>query len=191
MSAPVSNTTGVVRRIDIAAGILAVMFVAFLVYSFIVRDFAQMTELRGEQMRLTEELTFLAGVADTLGQSKGILADLDKETEQLTGKLPDAMHFEEFYFALAEGARESKVILKSVTPGEVKKVAEYIEMPVTMNLTASYPDFHHFIYSLFTMPRLTKLDFMSISRAPKPHMCNIALVVRIYAARERGVQDGQ
>ena len=152
---------------------------------------ARRAALEREYEGLTQDLAYLTNVSETVGQGQQTLATLHEYLGQLNARLPATMDFPQFYEALTRHADECRVLIPEIEPGDVSDRDDYLAMPVSVRALASFQDFHRFLYALTTSPRLTTLDFLSVTPSEDGRLCDADLVVNIYALQEPDESDGQ
>ncbi len=180
------NTT----KID-AAGMIAALVVSLsFTYVFVGGGLRRAGELRVEASALTEELDYLTELSETLAKGEQTLEALENNMRVLNERLPAEMDFQDFYRALNAKAKEDEVLISQVRPGEASEKEEYIEMPVSISATAEFERFHNFLFSISSLNRLTTLEHLSVRVSDQPHLCDIEMIVKIYAARSEETTRG-
>lgn len=169
-------------KID-AAGLISALVVSLLfAYALIGSEMDEASGLRIEASALTEELSYLEALSQSLEYGELTIETLEDNMKAVEKRLPDTMNFQEFYTVLTANAQEEGVRVSEVKQGEAIDSEAYREMPVSVSAVAGFESFHRFLFSLSTLDRLTTLESLSIRVADEPHLCDIEMVVKIYSS---------
>ena len=109
---------------------------------------------------------------------------LERKKAQLEERLPEDLNFTEFFNDVSEYARQHGVLLPQLDPGPVIERDGYREMSVAISAMGDFRNFYDFLFALGSMPRLAKIDTMSIRPRDGIGRCDISLTVKIFAAEE-------
>ena len=170
------------RMIDIVGLLSTILLVVLIGYLFGGSSLQAVRELNDEQRKLAVRLEHLTELNNVIGQGKATLDDLKLGMAEISERLPLTMGFDQFYSSLTDFANKNKILISEMRPGEITKEDDYIELPISMNATAKFEDFHKFLFALNNMKRITKLDSLAIQVASKPEFCDVQMTIKIYAA---------
>jgi len=172
------------RRLDFIGTGVTLLAVAAVVYGGWRSGLKKLGGLRAEQGQLTERLSDMTELETWVNEGEGKLAEMGREIARLDRNLPEEMGFQDFYSMLTEAARQTGILINEISPGPViqNEARDYQEMSVSFSMTAGFEDFYRFLSSLSRLPRLNKLDYLSIGPSTDPELCDIEMTVKIYGS---------
>jgi len=178
------------KRYDIIGLTLAAVCAAFAAYFLIGGSMRRVKELTREQREVSSKLNYLTALTNALGEAEGVLQQLETEIAKLDQHLPGTVGAEDFYLLLSDIAGEAGVSVNHMEPGRLEEGEGYLKLPVTISGTATFPQIHGFLFSLGALPRLTKLEHLSIEVTREPDVCTLEMILNIYAKTKRVAHDG-
>ena len=171
-------------------GASALLFISFLAgWAFIGGGLKKNLHLRNEHQILSNQLAMNIGLSGIMEQAEQVLRSLDDKIAQLNQRLPGVMDEREFFLSLNNLADSNRIQIASLKP-EISVAKEgFDEMPVKLHAIASFENFHNFLFSVTTMPRLTKIDKLSIEKTDEPGLYNFHMTIKIFSEHQTVVQD--
>lgn len=171
-------------------GASALLLISYLAgWAFISGGLKKNLHLRNEQRTLSNQLAMNIGLSGTMEQAEQVLRSLDDKIAQLNQRLPGVMNEREFYRSLNNLAQSNQIQVASLKP-EVSVAKEgFYELPVKLHAIGSFENFHNFLFSVTTMPRLTKLDKLTIEKTDEPGQYNFHMTLKIFSEHQTAVQD--
>jgi len=180
----------------LSKGIIAFIIFVFLVafayvnYTYIY----QPRMLKIEQLDRDIEITankIIEGkrIAAQLGPLKEEYAALIKKLEFLEVMLPKEKEIPDLLVMIQDTLTEFKVDFTTFTPQNIswEKDRIYGNMPITMNLTASYFDLIAYLDRIENLPRIIDVQSLNLSKAgSEADKLNISLSMFTYVLRKEG-----
>lgn len=142
-----------------------------------------------EQKTLTARLTYLTDIQQALGQGEETLGSLDKGMGDLDRRLPQDMDVQSFYKSVTDFAQRHNVLISELRPGTPVDEEDHVKMPVSLKAQATFENFHAFLFDVTGLPRLSKLESLSMNVADTPNLCNVDVTMNIYAAQRKASDE--
>lgn len=170
------------RPVDwLAVAIIAVLFFG-AAYLFLGLGFTKMRRLHQEQTQLAQELEVLTSISNTVMEAQALVQDLQLQQDRLAKLVPYSMNFGGFYGALTSAATEAHVLLEQVQPGTLNQAESYLVLPVDLAARGGFQHLYDFIFRLTHLPRLTKVEELSLLATEDPGVCTLTMTLHVYAA---------
>jgi len=170
------------RWIDYGGFALLIVIVASMVMVTARANVKKIRNAQAEQKALTEQLTFLVDIQNTMGQGEDLLSGLQTRIRELNDYLPEDMDFEGFYETLSNLSKQDNVLIYEIQPSNLEMMEEYQVLTVGVEAVATFEACHQFLFDLFGASRLVKLNGLSISIGEQPHLCDINVRLDIFAS---------
>ena len=170
------------RTVDWAGFGTTLAVAVVLAYVLVGGDWRRMEAAALERITIDEEMYRLSQVSTTVQEGERAVMELREQIDALNRQLPASLQFGDFYSLLTSLAREHEVDIVSIQPGAITKEPDYVMTPVTVEASSNLQEFYQFLAELRSLPRLNKIEELSIQSAGGPKSCTVSLVLNIYAA---------
>jgi type IV pilus assembly protein PilO len=172
------------KQIDVVA--LAVILLIIMAAYFLIfrEERLKVTELREQEVLLTEQLT-------TAGETRGKLDQISDEIERIEdslhefdSNLPSDKRIHDFLRTVDNLAKANNVHIASIKPGALQMESLYLKIPVSISAEARFLDFYNFLHDLENVPRINKVEELTIERLPGGDACSIEMQLAVFMGRD-------
>lgn len=124
---------------------------------------------------------------EELGEAQSVLAAFDRAVQSnqaaldaLRERLPESRSMGDFLSSLDAVARRNEVDLSQVTPGSAVAGELCQRMPVQFKCRGAFASLYAVLHELETMPRLVRVDRVTISRSSLAGPCGMDVACSVY-----------
>jgi len=176
--------------VDIAGLILTVAGIGIFAMVFIGSSVKRHDSLEDQRLQLEMKTAYVDQLESVLHIGSTTNDTLIAFVETSKYDFPAELNFPELFNDIAGYARQCNVKLMQVEPGESNNQGKYTEMTVAITAASSFIEVCDFLYEIEGMSRLVKLESLKITPDINGSVCNIHLVVSIFANPGAGVIHG-
>jgi Tfp pilus assembly protein PilO len=164
-----------------AAGIITLLLGSFLL---LFRPALQrVSSLRQQTRVLTQQLELSSQVRTGLGHIQAEVAAVEQQLAAFHEQLPLEEQLDTYLRQIDQIAKQTGFNVTLIKPGTIQHQELYSQLPITISAASPFPEFYRFLGELHDLPRLTKIDALSVVRQGETDVCDIALTLLIYVAK--------
>ncbi len=160
--------------------LLAAIPIGAAMFVFVPRwhNVAEMeVETLEKQVRL-ERLDQVSRTTESLGQE---LKDLSDALTFFESKLPNSQQIHTVLREVTQISESHQLTTKSVRTLKQQEAAEFVALPIEMELTGDFSGVYQFLYDLHKLPRITRITQMNLAKDKKQEgVVEAKLIVLIY-----------
>jgi Tfp pilus assembly protein PilO len=139
--------------------------------------------LRSQASDLQQQLEFSAQLHTGLNHIQAEVAALEQRLAGFGQHLPQEAQLDNFLRQIDQAIKQTSFKVTMIKPGTWEHKALYSQLPITITAESRFPEFYDFLSALYEIPRLTKVDTLTIVRKDGSDVCDIALTLLIYMAK--------
>ena len=164
-----------------AAGILALLIGSFLLV--FQPALQRVAYLRQQTHALAQQLEFSQQVRTGLGHIQAEVAAVEQQLAAFHEQLPLEEQLDTYLRQIDHIAKQTGFNVTLIKPGPIQHQELYSQLPIAISAESPFPEFYRFLAELHELPRLTKIDALSVVRKAETDVCDIALTLLIYVAK--------
>ncbi len=177
------NMNSDTKTVDFACLAAMAFVLGLLIVLVFLPSLNKNKRLEAEQKTIAQELAGLDEMAGRVSQGEALLHDLQQNNKALDILAPPALDFQGFYNAITENAQTHRIHLAETQPGKMEIGPDYTLLPVSIEATGTFRDFSKYLFAITHLPRLTKLDQLSIRSFDDERLCRIRMTITIFAQK--------
>lgn len=178
------------KKTDVICLGVTVLVLGFLLYAVFGASLALYQSKHAEYTEILEEEYAIEAMMKELRLGEKVLGSIQETADSLVSRVPHVVDFQSFYDAVSENAREHKLLLSEMQPGELIEQELFTVLPVSIEATGTFENFCDFLYAVMHMPRLAKLAEISIVPSGSAPLCNIRMTLNIFSKLEEASNAG-
>lgn len=178
------------KKTDVICMGVTVLVLGSLLYFVFGSSLSLHEGKHGEYLEISEEQYTIEAMMKELQRGEQVLGSIQKMTDSLESRVPHVVDFQSFYDAVSENAREHKLLLSQMQPGDLIEQELFTVLPVSIEATGTFENFCDFFYAVMHMPRLAKLAEISIVPSGSAPLCNIRMTLNIFSKLEEASNAG-
>lgn len=111
--------------------------------------------------------------------------NIKNRTKEFENQLPNKKNIEDFIVQINDIAEKSGVTISGIRPQTEVQKNFYGEIPITINASASYIEVYNFLYLLKKIPRINKLESISVKKqSTETNKCDVDMVLKIFVSEK-------
>lgn len=171
------------RAIDaaFAGGILLLVVLSVLI--LFQPQWQRLSALRARALTLRQQLTLSSQVRTGLAHLRADVTAVEQRLAAFDQQLPLEEHLDTYLRQIDQVARRTGFHVLQIKPGSLQQRELYSQLAIAMTAESPFPAFYGFLSALYDMPRLTKVESLSVTRRSDSDLCDIAITLVIYVAK--------
>jgi len=176
------NLPGRITPIDVAGVVLILAAITGTYFLGIQKKASELDRIADEHRKMREAIVANETLADREARMNENLELLTAALEDYERQMPPEPKLDDFIGQLHEVARAKSVELASVRPGEPVERERYAVLPLQVRADASFAELYEFLYAMSQVPRINKLDRISVHRSGGNGL-SVDLTLHIFMAK--------
>jgi Tfp pilus assembly protein PilO len=143
----------------------------------------RLAALHSQERSLQQQSDLHAQVRVGVDQLQAQITASERRLTVFDQQLPHDAQLETFLRQLDQVAQRTGFTMTLIKPGQAQPGELYGTVPIAITAESSFPAFYNFLTALPELPRLTKIDALSITRKPESPVCDISFTLLVYVAK--------
>ncbi len=149
-------------------------------------ELQHLAHLQKQEQELLRQVSLSAQVQAGLEHLQAEVDAIDARLTVFDQQVPREEQLDAFLRQIDQAAKQTEFAMTQIKPGRPQDEALYSRLPIAITASSPFPSFYRFLSAIYAMPRLAKIEALSIVRKQESDLCDISFTLSVFMANVTG-----